>query len=136
MYIGAVGPETSVYTGNQIPKRYLDTMTQVGALEPGENILYFYSDAITDIRDGFYFVSDRKVAIYTAESGEEPLTTVKFDEIDGVDIARSDTFLEDSEVTLTLKGGDEVSFPLSKENDKDEKFVEAIKARMTSQGGK
>jgi len=135
MYIGAVGPDTSVYTGNQVPKRYVETMKTVGALEPGENILYFYSDAMTDIRDGFYFVSDRKVAVYTSESGDEPLTAIKFDVIDDVDISRSDTFPEDSEVTLTLKGGDEVSFPLSQENDKDQKFVDAIKARMASQQG-
>ena len=136
MYIGVTGPETSVYTGNQVPKRFVDTMKDVGALEPGETILYFYSDGLTDIRKGFYFVSDRKVAIYSTETGDTPLTAIPFDQIEDVDIARSDSFFDDSDVTLTLKNGGEVSFPLSQENDKDEKFVEAIKARLKSDGEK
>jgi hypothetical protein len=130
MYMGTVGPETSVYAGNQVPKRYVETMKSVGALEQGETILYFYSDAMTDIRNGFYFVSDRKVAVYSQDAGGEPLTVVRFDEIADLDISRTDTFFEDSVITIELEDGRPVSFPVSGEADGDQRFFEAIQDRM------
>jgi hypothetical protein len=125
VYMTSVGPETSVYTANELPKRFEETAREVGALEDGERILYFYSDALTDIRSGFYFVSDRKVVAYNQDA-VTPLTIVAFDQIEDLQLQRDTSFLTDSEVHLTLKDGSPVSFPLSSELDRDQAFFEAI----------
>src|SRR5687768_14969858 len=54
-YLGSVGPDTKVYTGNEVPKRFVNTARELKLLEQGESIKFFYSDGLTDIRDGFYF---------------------------------------------------------------------------------
>jgi hypothetical protein len=129
VYLAAYGPETSVYTGNQVPRRYIEIMKSVGALDDDETILYFYSDAMTDIRDGFYFVSDKKVVVYV-QSAEEPLTVVHFDEIAMSELRHSDALFTDGEITLMLKDGRPISFPVSGESGKDQKFLDAIRQRM------
>lgn len=129
-YVAAYGPETSVYTGNRIPARYLETIKSVGALDNDETIFYFYSDALTDIRDGFYFVSDKKVVIYIEEAGQSPLTAVPFDQIRDTEIYRNEDFFEDSQITLYLEDGQILSFPVSSEFDRDQQFYDAIRDGM------
>jgi len=133
VYLGTYAPETSVYAGNEVPNRFIETMKSVGALEEGETILYFYSDALTDIRDGFYFVSDRRVVVYAEAAGGSPLTTVGFDEIAELDIVRDESFFTDSQITLELKDGRPVSFPVSSEVGGDERFFEAIEERVAEE---
>jgi hypothetical protein len=130
VYVGAVGPETSVYPGNLVPKRFLTSMRDVGALEEGEQIDFFYSDGFTDIRNGFYFVSDRKVVIYAEDAGDTPLTVVTFDEILDAHLVRDTSFLEDSEIVLELDDGRVLPFPVSSERDRDILFHEAIVRRL------
>ncbi len=126
MYVGAYGPETSVYPGDKVPSRFTDTMKEVGALEEGEEILFFYSDGFTDILDGFYFVSDQRVVIYSPLAPGEPLTSISFDEIAELEIYRDESFLSDSEITLTLDNGEYVFVPVSSELGRDRKFFDAI----------
>jgi len=127
-------PETSVYAGNEVPNPFIETMKSVGALEEGETILYFYSDALTDIRDGFYFVSDRRVVIYSQATGGSPLTTVGFEEIAEMNLDRDESFFTDSQITLELKDGRPLSFPVSSEVGGDQRFFEAIETRVEELG--
>ena len=125
-YIAAVGPETSVYTSNRIPSRFLRTIESIGALDKDEKIQFFYSDALTDIRDGFYFVSNKKVVLYS-QTTDSPLTKISFKDIMDVDMIRDESFFEDSEITLYLHDGQVHSFPVSSEHDRDKQFLNAIK---------
>ena len=129
IYLGVYGPETTVYAGNEVPNRFIATMKDVGALDEEEDVLYFYSDAMSDVRNGFYFVSDKKVAIYTEAAGGTPLTVVRFEEIADLELYRNESFFEDSRITLQLKDGRPVSFPVSSETGGDQRFFDAIKSR-------
>lgn len=63
VYTVATGmPDSSIYLGKQVPKR---TIHSLGLLESGEEIQYFYSDGIWDIKQGMYFVTDRHIALYS-----------------------------------------------------------------------
>ncbi|MDI1451594.1 hypothetical protein [Polyangium sp. 6x1] len=130
MYVGTVGPDTKVYASNEIPRRFLDQVRSHGLLEPDETIKFFYSDALTDIDDGFYFVSDRKVVVYIEEAGDKPATIVPFAKIADAELHREDSFLTDSIITLTLDDGTTVGFPVSNELGRNEKFFDAIKKSM------
>jgi hypothetical protein len=107
VHVGNVGPDTKVYAGNEVPARFMDTMKELKLIEPGEQIRYFYSDAVKDIKDGFYFVSDRKVVVYK-ESAATPATKVKFDQI----------------TDASLSG------PVSSEQGRDKLFFKAIQEKM------
>jgi hypothetical protein len=129
-YIGSVGPDTGVYTGNKVPAKFEQTVVDVGALGPDETILYFYSDGVTDIRNGFYFVSDKRIVIYSEYAAGDPLTVIEFDEVEGLNLSRDTSFFTDSQIYLDLKDGTPISFPVSSDNDGDERFFEAIREKV------
>ena len=128
IYAGT-GPDTSVYTGNQVPQRFIETMKSVNAMDDDESLLFFYSDGFRDIKDGFYFVSDKKVVVYFDDAAGPPLTIIQFDEIADLELARNESFFVDSQITLILDDGSAVSFPVSSEFGKDKKFFDAIERR-------
>ncbi|MEM6799392.1 MAG: hypothetical protein AAF589_07745 [Planctomycetota bacterium] len=129
VYVGANSPDTSVYTANRIPKAYVDVMREVGGYGADEQVIFFYSDGFMDVREAFYYVSNQKVAVYYQDA-DPPLTTVRFDQIDDAEFLRDDSFLIDSQITLMLKDGSVVAFPVSSEFDRDQQFFDAIKQRM------
>jgi hypothetical protein len=132
MYIGEVAPETSIYTGRQVPKRYLSTVSDLKLLQEDEQIRYFYSDALLDIKDGLYFVTDRNLVIYSSE-WEEPAEVMPLTDIIKLDVEYDESFFEDSTVYIETIQGMEISFPLSSEKGLDKKFVEAIREKMAVQ---
>ena len=126
VYVGTVAPETKVYPGNQVPPRFAQTFDELGLLEPGEKIRFFYSDGLLDIKEGSYLLTDRHLILYS-ESWSDPKVIIDFDQITSVDAAWSDTWIEDSSITVDLKNGDLWMFPLSMENGTDRRFVEALR---------
>lgn len=129
VYLAVNTPDSAVYTGNRLPNKYRQIAREVGALDDDETVLYFYSDAFLDVRQAFYFVSDKKVAIYLNEAGESPLTAIAFDEIADLELSRDESFFDDSEITLYLNDERIVSFPVSSEHDRDRQFFDAIRKR-------
>jgi hypothetical protein len=132
MYIGTVSPETHIYTGRQVPKKYMSTIGELKLLQKDEQIRYFYSDAILDIKAGFYFVTGRNLVIYSSE-WEEPAEVMPLKEITKLEVEYDDSFFEDSMVYIETMQGLEISFPLSSEKGMDRKFVEAIREKMPQQ---
>ena len=126
---GLIGPDTAVYTGHQIPKRFMTTIRSLNLLEEDEQIRYFYSDALYDTKTGFYFVTDRNLILYSI-SWEEPETVIPFDQIESLDVQYDDSFWEDSYVFVTTSSGMEISFPVSSDKGLDKKFVKAIQEKM------
>ena len=125
VYIGAVGPKTFIISGQQMDKRFSSTIQDLGVLEEGEQIVFFYSDALIDIENGFYLLTDRKVLVYSAE-WVEPAIPVAFSDIEDLDVVYDDSFFVDSQIMITLKNGDYVTFPVSSENGGDKKFFDAL----------
>jgi hypothetical protein len=132
--VGSIGPDTSVYPGRQIPKRFLTTIRSLNLLKDDEQIRYFYSDAMLDIKAGLYFVTDKNLVLYSS-SWDEPKTIIPFDQIESLDVQYDDSFLEDTYVFVTTSSGMEVSFPLSSERGLDKKFVKAIQEKLNVEPG-
>ena len=125
----SMGPDTSVYTGRQIPKRFMTTIRSLNLLKDNEQIKYFYSDALTDIKEGFYFVTDKNLIIYS-DKWEEPETVIPLDQIVSLDVQYDDSFLDDTYAFITTLSGLEMSFPISSEKGLDKKFVKVIQDNM------
>lgn len=124
------GPDTSVYLGAQVPKHFMNEVRKLGLLEEGEVIKFFYSDGLFDIKDGFYFVSDRHLVIFS-EVWEEPATVVDFDEITTLDVDYNDSFLDDSMVYFETETY-AMSFPVSSEHGRDKQFVEYLEEKIAA----
>jgi len=60
---------------------------------------------------------------------------VRFDEIADLTLDRDESFFVDSQITLELKDGQPVSFPVSSEVGGDERFFDAIKTRVDELSG-
>ncbi|MBN2845756.1 MAG: hypothetical protein JXQ25_07215 [Deltaproteobacteria bacterium] len=130
--IGTEGPETSIYTGTQIPKKYMTTIQSLNLLQPEEQIRYFYSDALVDIKDGFYFVSDKNLVLYSSEWAE-PSVIIPFGQIESVTAEYSDSEWIDTSVLVTLRSEMEYLFPLSTEKGLDKKFIEVIENNIATE---
>ena len=126
MYIGMVSPGTSVQYGHAVKQQYITKMRDLHLIGPGERIHFFYSDAILDIEDGMYVLTDRKLFLYS-QTWEEPFVPIEFHEIQAVSLQRDDSFFTDSTLTVDLKNGDAYWFPLSSEQFVDVAFAEKLK---------
>jgi hypothetical protein len=130
----SIGPEISVYTGRQVPKRFMTTIRSLDLIQKDEHIKYFYSDAMFDIKSGFYFITDRKLVIYS-DQWEEPEIIIPFDQIASVDAQYDDSFFDDTMVYVTTDSGLEVYFPVSSEQGLDKRFVQAIEEKLDGDSG-
>ena len=128
VYVGLAGPETRVVTGNQVRPHHLRTISALKLLQPGERIHYFYSDALVDIRKGMYFVTDRRLVLYSKD-WEKPRQEIPFQEIEKMEAQLQDSFWEDSTIEVTLKNGEALEFPLSNEKGGSRRFFEYLKSK-------
>ncbi len=125
LYWGMNTPPTHVVPGRQLNTRYLDRMKELNVLEDGEEVLYWYSDALSDISEGFYFYTESGVTVYS-ESYETPIISVRYEEIADMILLGSTNLLEDSQVLLTLNDGSDLVFPVSAEGAGDERFFDLM----------
>lgn len=123
--IGRNGPDTSIYLGRQIPKNFMNEINTLGLLESEEEIKYFYSDGFTDIKSGFYFLTDKNLVIYS-DMWETPETVIDYDDITSIEFERNTSFLEDSYIKVKTNYGLEMEFPVSSERDRDTEFFQYI----------
>lgn len=118
-------PETEVVPGKQLNKRYVSFLQEEELISSVEEIQYWYSDAFGDFKDGFYLYTNEKVIAY-CQDWEEPAILVPFHEIYDIEFVRDESFIEDSRITLHLYDDSTVYFPVSSENDGDQKFYDRL----------
>ena len=121
-------PDTAIYHGKQVPKRFLKTIHSLGLLEPGEQLQYFYSDALWDIKKGMYIVTDKNIVLYS-KAWEKPKVIIKFEDVANLEVEYEPSVFEDSFVTVHTS--DFVHFfPLSSEKGRDRKCIEYVFSKI------
>lgn len=129
IYIGVNSPGTAVIPGRQLKSKFVKQINQLGVLEPGEQIEYFYSDAMIGIEDGFYLVTDRAVILYS-RNWTPPVIRVDYADIRDTSTSFSTSWFIDSVMVLTLDDGTVISVPAATENGGDKRMYDAIDARV------
>lgn len=132
--VGAVGwglmtgriTATSVLAGNKLQPRMVQAISTSAGLLPGEKILYFYGAAMFPETDG-NLLTNQRVVSYVDDGTAAWSSSVALDDIVSVDFAKSDTWLEDSTITVTSSDGAELMLFASNEGRGDERFVDAIR---------
>lgn len=128
-YLGSVGPEIYVVSGQQITKAQSAIIEELGLLDDSERIRFFYSDALTDIKEGMYLVTDRKLVLYN-ENWVEPRLVAPFASIKDVQLDRNESFFEDSLLNVMLENGETWTLPLSSERGNDKVFYEYLASKI------
>lgn len=129
IFIGSVAPETSVYVGNELPRKFEKAVRGQNLLAEDERIQYFYSDALFDVTASMYLLTDRKLVLQS-KAWQESSVVLSFSDIAELDIYRDTSFFADSTIFVTTQTGEEYAFPLSSEKDLDERFYEMLKAKV------
>ena len=129
-------PSDRVVTHAQMPERHLDALRAEDILQEGEKVELFYADGLFSVTSGGSILTDRRLLAY--ESGDDDETYVyqiPVDEIASIELVQSGDMLNFQvyEVTST-NGEDWVQLWLPHEFGDAERFAEAIRARIVSDG--
>ncbi len=124
--LGIITPETEVIPGRQLKAKYVNFVREHRLLGPSETIEFWYSNGFPSFENGFYFFTNKKVVLYN-EDWEEPVIEVKLHEILDIEYYENPSVLEDGYVQIQLMDNSTVIFPLSSENDGDQKFIKRLK---------
>lgn len=127
--IGANSPETYIYTESEIPAKYRDEIKELSLLTENESIVYLYSDAIWDIKNRVYLLTDKHLILYI-EEWEDPKMIIEFDAIDFVHVEYDKSFLNDSFITVETNDGAYVEFPVSSEKGRDYDFFTYLQEKV------
>ncbi|MBX3729642.1 MAG: hypothetical protein KF858_10700 [Candidatus Sumerlaeia bacterium] len=127
-YLEQRGLETAVVPGAQVSTHHLSQLRSAGLLQPGEEILHFYSPAIVNVDGGAYFVTDRHLVLYNKQ-WSKPRHIITFDKITSIEVDRSSSFFLDSTFAVHLEDGTVHTFPVSAEGNGDMRFLRAIEER-------
>ena len=107
----------------------LKFLAKNGLLDPDEQVQYFYTLGVFNIKDDGQFITDRHVACYTRNNGELSVGRVSYEKISSIAANWSSNALEDSIVRVTSDDGLELELWLSSENGGDRRFVDELRLR-------
>lgn len=131
IWLGMVTPDTFIVAGAEMRDSHRDTIERLHLLEEGEQVRWFYSDALMDIEEGMVLVTDRNLILYR-ETEDPPAVTVPFEAITYLYIEKSGSMLIDSYVSFTWEDAEgSISidlFPLSAEKGLDQLVYDELRA--------
>lgn len=124
-------PSTQVVDGERLPEWHKAFMLEVGALEEGEAIEYFYSAGLWSLKEDGNYVTDLSVGSYWKDPVDRTfhVDVAKYPEISDISISYSDSFWEDTIATITRVDGSEFELYISNEMDRDHHFGEFLLER-------
>ena len=109
----------------------LAEISRIVGLQPNEQILYFYSAAVTVSGDGNLFTNQRVIS-YTAENGPLDVFDAEYDEIQSVVLPPSGSWLDDSIIEVVLHDGTALTLWVSAEQGRDKAFHAGLMKQLQS----
>lgn len=122
----AVIPGNIVIEGNRLPTYVINFLHDEDLLDPGEEIVYFYSMAFLNYRsDGNYF-TPRRVVSYWDDFDGFYVEEAAMSEVVDVEASFSTGPLEDTMITVTRTNGSEVILFVSPDEGGDRRFFQSL----------
>lgn len=131
--MGSFGPPTRALRESEIPSSYTVTLAEAGVLEPEERMLFFYSGGLFSILEDGNILTENRVVSYETFEGEIYLSSSTYTDIRDFDVAYSESFLEDTVLTISTVNDEQFILIISAEDDRDHEFVSKLKARLPAQ---
>lgn len=122
-------PADHVIPGGQILSYDLRYLQRKGVVDPGDEIEYFYSNAILFLRsDGNGFTDKYIFSYWVEENNQFQLERADYSEIEDIDVTWAKTTLDNTIVEVTLKDQSSILLFVSSEEKKDKMFVRTLKS--------
>ena len=119
-------PDTVAQPAGKIHARYISQLTQMKVVGQDERVLYFYSAALFSIRNDGNLFTDKRVIAYQESSGELDVLSATYDEIESIDFESSESWIDDSWITVTKKDGTFFVLYVSTEANGDKNFYNTL----------
>ena len=122
-------PNSEVVSGSRVSGPDLAFLQNSGIIEPGEQILYFYSPGLLSIAHDGNILTDRRVMSYYTdpETAELLLVSASFAQITDIE-TETGNWIGPTIVTVTREDGVWFRFGLATEGQGDERFIERLAA--------
>jgi len=119
-------PEVEALPTGKIHPRYLKKLREMQVIDPDERVLYFYSGSLLSIkRDGNLFTKDRVIS-YKGYGDELELFSATYDEIVAIDFEQSESWEDDSIISVKLRDGSWFTLTIAPESNGDQKFYRRL----------
>ncbi|MDH5353683.1 MAG: DUF3857 and transglutaminase domain-containing protein [Gammaproteobacteria bacterium] len=123
-------PSESVVAGDRLLNRDIKFMQRKGIINPGDKVIYFYSDAFLNIRGDGNGLSDRHVFSYWLDDQDGFNQEIaEYEEITDIKVSWSESFDENTTVEVFRADKSKLLLFLSNTDGKDKDFVKALMAR-------
>jgi hypothetical protein len=125
-------PNTQVVSGSKMWQRDVEFLRSAGLLEENEEILYFYSQDLFDMKNDGNLLTDRKAVSYwqDSESDEFLAEIARYEEIASIDTDYSESFVDDTIITVHRYDGSSFILVVSAEEGRDHLFVDELQSRV------
>ena len=124
-------PSTQVISGSLLWEWDREWMRERGVLEPGEKVLWFYSDGLLSIESDGNLLTDRRIVSYWEdELGEFFTEAASFEEVNAIQEEPSESVLDPIIVTVERRDGSSFRIVLSDEDDRHQHFLRDLRARL------
>ena len=123
-------PPARIITGAQMPASYVAELRSLALIQSDERVRFFYSPALSDIREEMYILTDIKLIAY-GEGWTSPAIVVQFDQIAEIEFIHEPSWITDSTLIVFLDDGTELFVPLSSEGGGDKRFHAALKEQLS-----
>ncbi len=123
-------PSGSIVEGKQLWVHDIKFMQRQNLFPVDEKLIYFYSDAMFNMRDdGNGFTRSHVFSYWKDDNNRLNFESARFSEVKNIKATYSQTRSEISSVTITRKDDSEFILYISSENGKDKQFVETLKTQ-------
>lgn len=120
-------PDTVAKPRGMIPKRQLAQLRDNGIIEADEEVYYFYSRAMFSVLNEGNLFTDERVISYERDAGELVIYSATYNEIHAIDFEKSERWLDDSVITITLWDDDWFVLVVSGERRRDVAFYQHLR---------
>jgi hypothetical protein len=95
-------PDAIVIRGEKLTAAARNAIDEAIDLADGETVKFFYADSLLDYSSG-YVVTDRRVASFEEVEGRMVVFSCTYAELEEIEVRKSDTWIDDTVVTLHAK---------------------------------
>lgn len=121
-------PNSQAIPGSRLMGKDLALLKDYGLLEEDEEVIYFYSGGIFSIAEDGNFFTDRKVVSYEQAVDSDDIYSgmAYYDEIADIEVRYSQSFIEDTVITIKPRHEEEFQLIVSSEAGLDKTFVKLL----------
>jgi len=119
-------PDVEALPAGKIHPRYLEKLREMEVIDPDERVLYFYSGGLISIEgDGNLFTKDRVIS-YKGYADEIEIFSATYDEIVAIDFEQSESWADDSIISVQLRDGAWFTLTVAPESNGDQRFYKRL----------